>query len=114
MVERIVNEGHELALRRGAQADSLLGARAMTDILEHHIARDYELNGAAEVARGLRRDESVRPGPELSAEAGAEEARDDANIFNGYTEHLGHDILRVADGLRGLVEGEVLAIEICD
>ena len=54
----------------------------------------------------------MRPGPELAAESGAEEPRDDANVFNGNAKHLGYHVLRVAHCLGGLVEGEVLAIEV--
>jgi hypothetical protein len=78
----------------GAEADALLGARAVSGVREHHVAREHELDGAIELARGHGAQRGVRPGEELAAEAGADEARDDVDVFLGDAEDLRHDVLR--------------------
>ena len=54
VVDVIVLERDELALRRGAEPHTLLSARTMTDRLEHHLAADHELHRLAELPRRRR------------------------------------------------------------
>ena len=77
---RSVAEGELGALTAVAEPDALLGARAVANVLEHHVTGDDGLDGTVEIARGRCGDEAVRPGPELAAEAGAEETRDDPDV----------------------------------
>ena len=57
-----------------------------------------------------RRERAVRPRPELSAEAGAEELRDDAHVLHRQPEHLRQHAALVEDGLRGFVERQRRAV----
>ena len=81
MIERVVHQRDKFAVRRGAEADALLGARAMAYILKHHVAGQHQLDRPVEVARRGGGDHAVRPGPQLAAEAGAEKAGDDADVL---------------------------------
>ncbi len=110
MVERVVHQRDKFAVGRGAQADALLGARAMAHVLEHHVAGQHQLDRPVEVTRSGGGDHAVRPGPKLAAEAGTQKARDDADVFLRNSEHLGHYVAMVHYRLRGFVEGEVLSI----
>ena len=110
MVQRVVHQRDKFAVGRRAQADALLGARAMADVLKHHVAGQHQLDRPIEVTRSGGGDHAVRPGPKFAPEAGTQKARDDADVFLWNPEHLGHYIAMVHHRLRGLVEGEILSI----
>ncbi len=50
----------------------------------------------------------MRPGEELAAEAGADEAGDDLDILAREAKDLGHHVVMVDDTLGALVEGDAL------
>ena len=105
-----MHHGDKFAVGRGAEAHALLGPRAMAHALKHHVAGQYQLDRTVEVACRRGGDHAVRPGPQFAAEAGAEKARDDADVLWLNPEHLGHHIAMVDHRLRGFIEGEVLSI----
>src|SRR5580704_9406596 len=105
-----MHERDEFAVRSGGHAEALLGARAMAHALEHHVASQYQLAWPVEVTRCRGGNHAMCPGPKLSAKTRAKKAGDHAHVFLGNPKHLCHHILMVADGLRGLVEGEVLSV----
>ncbi len=106
----VLMEADELAVFGGTDADVLLGLGAMADGSEHEAAGYVDFDRTHELTAGHGGERRLGPGEELAAEAGAEEAGDDLDIFVGYAEHLGHDVLVVDDALGGLVEGESLAV----
>src|SRR6266581_8967040 len=97
-------EGDEFAVRSCAQPHALLGARAMTDRLEHHLAADDEFHRLAQLPRGGGGERTLRPWKQLAAETRADELRDDADVLFGQAEHLRENATEVKDSLRGLVE----------
>ena len=109
VVEVVLREGQELAVGGGAEANVLLGAGAVTDVREHHLAGDDELDGAVELTCRDGAEGRVGPGKKLAAEAGADVAGDDLDIFWWKTENLGHDAVVVDDTLGALVEGDARA-----
>src|SRR5450755_3395182 len=52
----------------------------------------------------------MRPGPQLAAEAGAEELRDDANLLARNAEDRAHDFLMIHYRLGRFVEREPVAV----
>jgi hypothetical protein len=88
VVDVIVLERNKLPVFRGAEPDALLGARTMTDALEHHFSAEDEFHGLAQLPRGRDRERTMRPGPELAAETGADKLGDDADVLFRQTKHL--------------------------
>ena len=72
----VVANGSELAVRRCAQANALLGARTMADIGKHHAPVDAELHRPVQLARSRSSQRRLRPRRKLAAESGADKARD--------------------------------------
>src|SRR6266404_1875488 len=110
MVDVIVLERDELAFGCGAQPHPLLGARAMTDRLEHHFSTDDELNRFAKLPRRCGGERTMGPRPKLTAETRANELGDDADVLFRRTEHLGENGPEVENPLRFLVERQHRAI----
>ena len=110
MVDVVVLERDELAVRRGAEPHALLGARAMADRLEHHLAADDELDRLAELPRRRGGERTMRPRPQLAAETRADELGDDADVLLRQAEHLREHAPQVDDALRRLVERQRRAV----
>src|SRR5438105_13037955 len=91
----IVLERNEFSVRGRAQPYALLCARTMPDRLEHHLAADNYFDGFSKLPCRCGRERAMAPGPQLAAEARADEFRDDANVFLGQAEHLRQDTARV-------------------
>ena len=68
------------------------------------------LTGRLSLTRGDGAESRVRPGEELAAEAGADEAGDDLDVLRREAEDRGHDIVVVDDALGALVEGDARAM----
>src|SRR2546423_1832814 len=55
----------------------------------------------------------MRPWPELAAETRANELGDDAHVLVRQTEHLREYATKIEDGLRLLIDGQVIAVPHC-
>src|SRR5437763_9457829 len=55
----------------------------------------------------------MRPWPELTAETRANELGDDAHVLVRQTEHLREHAAKIEDGLRLLIDGQVIAVPHC-
>ena len=100
----------ELAVARRAETEALLGAWPMPDGLEHRLPRDDELHRRADLPRNARGENRVAPGPELAAEAGAEEVRDNPHVLLRHAEHLVEHLAMVHYGLRRLVQRDAVPL----
>ncbi len=78
----------------------------MSDALEHHPAAHHQLHRPAELPRGGRRERRLGPGPQLAAEARAQEFRDDPDVVLRHAQHLCEHVAVVDHPLRGLVQRE--------
>src|SRR5258706_8908958 len=103
-------QGNEFAFGRRAEPHALLSAGAMTHRLEHHLAADHQFDRFAQLPRGSRGERTLRPWPQLAAETGADEFRDDAHVLLGQAKHLREHSPQVDDSLRRFVEGQSRAI----
>ena len=63
VINIIVLQRDELAFAGGAEPDSLLSVRAMTDRLEHHLAAEHEFDWLAKLPRRSGRERTMRPRP---------------------------------------------------
>src|SRR5437763_11556915 len=81
VVDVVVLERDQLSLSGGAETHPLLRARTMTDTLEHHLAAEDEFDRFAQLPRRRDGERTMRPGPELAAETGANKLGDDANTL---------------------------------
>ena len=61
VVDIVVLHRDQLAVGRGAETNALLGARAMTDRLEHHLAAEHEFHRLAQLPRRGRGECTIRP-----------------------------------------------------
>ena len=100
----IMLERDQLAVGGSAEAHALLRARTMTDCLEHHFAADDELDRLAELPRCRRSQRAVRPWPQLTAKARAQEFGNHANALLRQAEHLREYAAQVKHSLRCLVK----------
>ena len=107
---RLVADGRQLAVLRRAQRHLLDGARPVAGDRVLLGARQDQLDGAADVPGGQRRDEDVDPRPQRRAERAADERRHDAHVALVDAERGGHLLLHVIDPLRLIVEGELVAV----
>src|ERR1700689_4997983 len=71
VIERVMHERDEFAVRRGPETDLLLGKRAMAHGLKHHVAGYHQLDRPVQVACRGGGDQAVCPGPKLASETGA-------------------------------------------
>src|SRR2546430_8791254 len=55
----------------------------------------------------------MRPWPELTPETRANELGDDAHVLVRQTEHLREHAAKIEDGLRLLIDGQVIAVPHC-
>src|SRR5262245_5906269 len=68
LIDVIVPQRDQFALRRCADTDALLGARPMTDCVEHHLAGEYQSHRPAELPRCSGGERTHRPWPQFAAE----------------------------------------------
>src|SRR5207248_2314966 len=71
VIDIIVLQRYELAVARGAEANTLLSARPMADRLEHHLATDDQLHRSAYLPGRGDGKRNVRPRIKLAAESRA-------------------------------------------
>src|SRR5262245_37694381 len=68
LIDVIVLQRDQFALWRCADTDALLGARPMTDGVEHHLAGEYQSHRPAELPRCSGGERTQRPWPQFAAE----------------------------------------------
>ena len=110
MVAVVLLEREELAVGGCAESHALLGAGAMADIREHHLAGKSELDWPIQLSRGSGGDSRVWPWEELAAESGTDVAGDDFDVLLGLAQYLRENGLMVHNTLRRLVESVFLAV----
>src|SRR5688572_20669222 len=99
MVDVVVLERNKLPVFGGTEPHTLLGARTMTNALEHHLAADDKFDRLAQLARGRDGERAMCPWPQLAAETGANKLGDDTDILAWQPEHLREDTSKVEDAL---------------
>ena len=110
MIDVVVLERDELAVRCRAEPHTLLGAGAMTGRLERHLAAEHELDRLAYLPRRRHRQRTMRPRPKFAAETRANKLGDDAHVLFRQTEHLREHAAHVEDPLRLLVDRQLVAV----
>ena len=110
MVDVVVLERDEFAVRRRAKPHALLRARPVTDRLEHHLAAEHEFHRLAQLPRRRGGERTLRPWKQLAAETRADELGDDADVLFRQAEHLREHAPEVDDSLRRVVQRQCRAV----
>ena len=100
----------QLAVAARAQADPLNGRRAMRGVVRHQRTRQRDLDRTAHRARAERRKDGIRANAALSAEAAADEGRDDANAVLRHADLVGEVTPRPANDLLRRPDCEMVAV----
>ena len=98
------------AVASGAERDALLGMRTEADGRVTLTPAQLDADGAADTARGERRNRDVRPCAQRRAEGAADERRDHAHVVLGQAEHVRDDRACVPDPLRLVPERQPIAV----
>ena len=93
-------ERDEFSVACRAEPHALLGARPVTDRLEHHLTAEHELHRLAQLPRRCGRKRAVCPWKQFAAETRANELCDDPDVLLRQIEHLREYAPKVDDSLR--------------
>ncbi len=110
LADALMDHRHELAVRACAEGDALFGERTVAVGEIRLAARQGDLDRAADHACGHDRDEDVRPRRPFAPECPADERRHHANRFRRDAERLRQRLPRGEDVLRGVVNGQPVAV----
>src|SRR3954447_24526552 len=100
LVDVVMLQRNQFALRRRPKADTLLCTSTMTYAVEHHLAAEHQSHGPADLSRRRGGERAMRPREQLVTETRSHEFGDDPDVLVRQTEHLCQDTSQVHDSLR--------------
>ena len=102
--DRLVDDGFESAVGRGAERQFLPGLRTMAEG-EHLLARQRDFHRAFQLARRHDREKQLILGAQTRPECPADKRRDDTHLVCGQPEHLADVCLVVLHPLGFVIDG---------
>ena len=112
LVERIVQATEDAIGEpiRFHSANALLCARAVTDRMEHHFARQHQPHRPAYLSSSSCRKRTQGPWPQFASKTGAHEFCDHTDLLDWQAEHLCQDTPEVDHSLRRFIQRKSLSL----